>query len=270
MRLPLSSSFVLLALLTSCASDTQPPPASPDAGAVPLIYFATVFPPYIASDLEANIEISYRLLTYDHQRLSFEQARQTIADAAVVETYPGQKAVQGSWEFRSDVVVFKPVSPLSVGDYLVRFPSASKDFKVYPRPYNLLRVGSLLRVAGIDILPNKKTGNMNLTRCSVRYSEPPNAAASTITIEQHDGTAWVSLGWSAETVSSITGVTPVDLMRRTRVTVTSAALDGKWTGIPGSGPFSVEFTPADFGTAEQVEFPVPPTLSVDLPSGKTK
>jgi hypothetical protein len=282
MKLSRSSSFTfpLLAVLASCASETNSPRdmriatestvPSADAGPVPLVFFTANYPPYIASKLEPDVEVSYRLLTFDHQRLTFEKARQAIADAAVVETYPAQTPVQGSWEYRDDLVVFKPATPLAVGDYLVRFPSASTDFRAHPKPYNVLRVGPALRLAEIYLLPDKKTSSQALTRCRLRFSEIPDSTSATITIEQLDGATWTPLGWTTSSVSETSGTLPLDPNRMTKITVSSDEIDGQWTGTPGSGPAVVEFRPADFLRDGQIEYSVPPPLTVELPSGKKK
>ncbi|MCK5796936.1 MAG: hypothetical protein KAI47_07130 [Deltaproteobacteria bacterium] len=208
---------------------------------------------------------------------SREACVKAAQEGLVIETYPGGKAVQGSWgQGVYDRDVFTPAAPLAEGDYVIRVPNP--EIVVRPRPYNVFRVGSALRPTWVEIHAKKSDKARRLVDVKVRFSEFRETFAGVkVTVEAKNAKgAWEPLasakGDGARTnVLSMASSRVIDPHELLRVSISGSALDGAWTGGGGSGPVVVEFVPAEYSSEPgQIEYPIPPKLSISLPSGKPK
>lgn len=270
--------FVFLALLGlgGCKDEGSQGPETGasrmDAGPRPTLQLAFSAPLYGLTNLDKTQAIGFTILT---GKGSFEDQVKLLHDSIVIETYPEGKVVAGTWE---QDVKYTPSAPLAVGDYVVRFPNASQDFVVVPRPYNVFRVGSALRVRQIEIYADKTGGQTGLSRVEVVMSEASTKLGTlAVAVEAKDSSGtWSALASGAPTLKNaatlaITASQVLDPKRSLRVTISGSELDGKWTGVAGSGSVVSEFVPAEHQIeGGQVVYPVPPDLTIELPSGKPK
>jgi hypothetical protein len=264
-----------ITLLGGCSKSS--PKGEPDPAPQPLLLLRLDSPSYLATGLASDSKIAITIIQMDPTRwATYEAAQKGVTQYAVIESYPAQKAVQGSWSANpaQSFVTFTPDSSLSDGDYVIRFPKASSDLVVKPRSYNFFHVGSLLRLAEVEILRDKSSGgtSTDLVRVVCGFSEAPSSKASlTITVAQAQGASWVDISSTVESQSTVKLAQAIDPQKTVRVTVTGSDLDGKWKGVAGSGPAVVEFLPADY-TVEpgQIQYPVEPVLDIELPSGTKK
>ena len=266
---------ICCALLVACPSNESTKPESVDAGPVPLVHLSISAPSYLQSGVSPDAALTIKLVQYDSARNSLDAVRQLAKKSAVIEEYPALKPVVGTWSHYMSRLTFTPASPLATGDYVLRFPNASSDFVVTPRPYNVFLVGSkVLRLAEVHLLRDKSPGAdpEALVRTVLRFSEaPPASAALSVEVKQLVGSKWTALSLVSLSQTELKAAQPIDPDKKLSVTISGAQLDGAWTGVAGSGPAVAEFVPRDHQSGPgQVQYYVPPDLSINLPSGTKK
>jgi len=251
------------------ASPSDTSSASRDSGVRPLIslylggrYLESSFAP----DRSFGMDLSF-----DGRRIGPDAAGQLAIKSAVIESYPAQTPVLGAWKIHErSSIYFKPAAPLKPGDYIIRFPNASADFVVKPRPYNLIRVGSAVRLASVELLPEKFGKPNDLVRVQIHQSEWILSKPSTVKVEQAQGLTWLPVAMTTKSAGEWTAAKPIDIDRELRVTLSGEMIDGAFKGVP-SGPAVVTFVPRQHQTSpDRVVYYVEPNLSIALPSGKKK
>jgi hypothetical protein len=240
-----------------------------DSAPKPLVWIQLESPKYMEANVSQDTTIGFQLVTYDYRRLTIDQARDEIVKGVVIESYPTQTALKGSWTQTASSMIFTPASSLPKGDYVIRFPKASSDFKVTPRPYNVFRVGSgPLRLAEIDLLLDKSSTSKDLVQIQFQYSEAVSSSfKSTCAVTQDSS----SISFSTLTNTTAMLASAIDPSKSVSISVSSKDLDGIWTGVAGSGAVAVDFIPKDYQIEPgEVLYYVPPSLSIELPSGVKK
>jgi hypothetical protein len=268
--------FFILVVITfgfvNCSENSSTNSSDRDSGGMPLVALRLKSPNYLASNVAPSAKIEFFLLQYDATRLVTDKAFDLIKKEAVIEDYPAQSGISGTWtvDRTTKTLKFAPKSNLTNGDYIIRFPAASADFYVFPKPYNLFRVGPILRLARVSIFrysdPTKKDDLL------IGYSQAL-ATKTSVSFKLEEKT---SIGWNNLTINKVSNstlqpISKINLETKVRLTVDSKDIDGKFSGSPGSGSAIVEFTPKDhLASPGQYEYYVEPDLKVYLPSGQKK
>lgn len=268
----------MVIMLSACGNNSDNP--APDAGIQPLMLLGFNSPGYLQSNVSKDATIGMTIHSYDYSRFDdFVAVQQAVIKNAFIEKYPGQQPVVGQWDYWS-MLKFKPKTPLSPGDYLIRFPKANPNYRkvipglisVSPRPYNLFHVGPLtvLRLRKVEVLRDKGSSKNTYTM-SLSYAGSSKALPTSVKLEQQHSAAWKPVTLSAKAANKFGLAQALDTSKRVRVTVSGGDLDGKWTGKAGSGPAVVEFNPSEYTSDPgQIIYHVPPDLDIELPSGKPK
>jgi len=262
----------LLVLGTAACSDSGAPRGIPDLGSRPKLTLLLESPNYLETNVNPDMAISAEIVT---SLMGFADSRKAACDAMVVEAYPSMAQVQGicTGPAAMSFVRFQPSASLAQGDYIVRFPSASSDLVVLPRPYNVFRVGSAHRLTRVELLRDKQSSSTDLVRVALVLSEllPAGETVSIQVQAKNAASQWLPVATTPDGQTGVKLATALDPQLPVRITVSSQSLDGKWTGVAGSGPITAELVPKDYQVEPgQVSYPVPPELSVELPSGLPK
>lgn len=200
------------------------PPGPPQ----PLLELSYANPGYLWTNVLASGTIALNVAS--HRYHDDADPRLLAQKEVVIESYPGCKPVAGTWRPPRSIqtsIYFEPAAPLAPGDYLIRVPNAGSDLVVRPRPFNLFRVGSLLRVAHIEIHGDKPSAPHDLLRLDVGYSErlPEGLAGSVEIKQQQAGGAWTTLAGTTSYGTEVRLAQPLDPTKLLRVTISAPGLD---------------------------------------------
>lgn len=239
--------LVVALLTTACANDT--PSAKQDAAVGPAITVVISNPFYLQTSVDPHASIELYLTS---RQSGLDEAMKVVGDRFKMVSLPERAPVTGVWTRDIDRLSFRPSSALQESDYLAYFDTADPQFDVQPRANWLFRVGSLPRIAAIEILPDKRNGSGYVI--SPKPSEVLDTQRLSMTLKvQADESTWTDvpttksdLGYRVANASA-----GFDLKKRIQVEVAYPNLDGKLTGEANSGNFVAEFVPIEQKWSDQ-------------------
>jgi len=235
----------------------------------PLLLASIDTPAYGGSNIHPDASIRVTVHSIDRERTTIDEAYELLKADAIIESYPAQKPVSGTWSITQDtahMLGFTPSQPWEPGDYLLRFPKGSDDIVIMPRPYNLFRVGKgVVRLTTVVMHTPNPEGSF--AGVELVFSEGLPATESTsFTVERSVAGAWTAVNAIEKTPRSFVVATAISKSDRVRVTVSGSSIDGNYTGIAGSAAVTAEFVPQEhLITPDQVMYYVPPKIPVTLP-----
>lgn len=222
-----------------------------DSGvAMPQVKVRDIMPMHFSSMAKPDTTIT---ATVERWKLGLDDAIKRLDASTSVTTWPGNKAVAGSWKVSSGIE-FKPSAPLADGDYLVRIKPDGDKLKV-EREHTLFHVGSLPRVKQVRVTFGSKAAIQSKTyeAIFVWMSEPTDPSKWTLTVEAKQGGTFKALSAVNTSGSTFKLSAPIDVNSELRVTLgtevgasSGVKLDGAYTGQAGSGAFSATFVPKDY------------------------
>jgi len=184
-----------------------------------------------------------------------DEAMKKVMSRGTLNSLPGKAPVPGKWSQSGSVLSFSPSEPLVDSEYIFSIGDEDPELEVIPRTAWYFRVGSLIRVRAIEVLPDKERGTGYVVQPVLSESFDSAKLSMSLQVQATEST------WSDVSLTKTEGAFKVPLTdstfsldKRIRVDVAYPNLDGKLIGSPDSGNFVAEFIPAELTQSGQVTF----------------
>jgi len=233
----------------------------PDMYPIPYVGVSVITPYHLMTALPVDFKsadrpISVGLYPY---KVDPATAKTQLQSAFTVMTRETKQPVQGVWTFDWQGNRFVPSTLTKDTEYLIEIKK--QGYLLPSREYTAFRVGSLPRVVAVSFQESATSANdvdLLVLTFSERLDVTKVGAALTLK------TTGASAKFLATTVTTPTSMSPtwqigfqlpagVSISTKLSITLgtdvgspTGVALDGKYTGVAGSGPFALELVPQDY------------------------
>jgi hypothetical protein len=242
--------LLLVALpLQACTADNDPV-FEKDAGNKAELSVGVVYPEHIDSMVSPGVRISFTVIGKVDRKVSLDRMKQAIS----LMKWPSKKSVAATWITEVGGGL-QPDAKLTDGDYLLRIKPDGNKLQT-DREYTLFHVGSMPRVKDF-LFPSQKVSGKSLPpdQITILMSETVDTASIKVTLEHKQGPVFTPLSASQLSGTAFKASQAFDMQSPLRITIdkslatsSGVKLDGKYTGVAGSGTFVTTFIPKDLAS----------------------